>query len=78
MPWWRSGEVSDAIAAVTGARDDEGQHARVGTSDTAKEGTTKSLCGLALLVIVLAPTPRLTGSNEEEQHGKCDPDPYHL
>jgi hypothetical protein len=30
------------------------------------------------LTPILTPTPVLTGSNEEERHGKCDPDPYHL
>jgi hypothetical protein len=28
MPWWRRGEVSEAIAAVTGEWDDAGQSAR--------------------------------------------------
>ena len=41
MPWWRRGEVSDAIAAVTenGTTKDR---SLVGASDTAKDGTKKS------------------------------------
>ena len=73
MPWWRKGEVSEAIAAVTGEWDDEGQSAR--RDEVHGEGWQS--VG-APLVTVLAPTPRLTGSNEEEQHGKRDPDPDHL